>query len=245
MSLLCRYILGLCIAASSALVPATAWAQWQFSEHKDAMTDEVTKAAIGRSAAGHVLQVYRVKGGAVWATLSIPESVFHQFAHDGPVTTRIDSNPPQEFGDRSRALAGLGLPSMWSWKPKFVSFLVWHGKDSNGRARFISELLNGDRLLVRYRRAADAPFDVEFKLDGAQAALMQALDIPATPSPDDIASAAAARQSALALDAALDRCRPLDRLASACLAEVRKCLGVADHTARAGCYAAVHERFAK
>jgi hypothetical protein len=218
-----------------------AGAAWQYSETKDAMSDEVTKAATVRSAAGHALQVYRVKDGSVWAILSIPDSVPHQFASDAPITVRIDSNKAIDFKD-TKELERLGIPRGWAWKPKFVSFKVWHGQDSQGRAAFVSQLMEGDRLLVRYRIFASSLNDVEFPLAGARESLMQALGIPAVPSPEDAASAFAVREAARATAAAIEGCPKGTRAAVQCLDAVRKCLGAStDPAARAECYRAAHE----
>lgn len=227
------------IAAVLYFASLAAQAQWTVRQDKDAMTDEASAAAVVRSQAGHVLQLYRVKDSSVWATFIVSETSSNLIAHDAPIMLRIDSQPHQAFQETPASLRKVGTPSAWQWKPKFVNFKVWHGDDSQGRARVIADLLSGQQLLVRYRISTGGYDDIRFTLAGAKEAIPAALQIPVEPSAENLAAAELSKSRSRQLDAALNDCSALDpRAAALCIGGVRACMAASNDLAERGaCYA--------
>ena len=47
------------------------------------------------------------------------------------------------------AAHGLGIQA-YEWKPKWVNFLIWHGKEDEGIANDFVQLMEGQKVVFRY-----------------------------------------------------------------------------------------------
>lgn len=142
----------------------SAFGQWSVVSSVDAMTDEKKLSATTKNEAGYRMQIYRIKNnGPVWINFEIPTNTTDMFASK-PLMYRIDKNKPYTV-DLTNSLAKFGIVNS-EWNPKWVNFLVWHGKESSGSSPILSELMQGKKLVFRYGVATGGFKDVEFDLVG-------------------------------------------------------------------------------
>lgn len=151
---------------------------WAVVEKIDAMTDQKEQTAAVVNAAGHKFSVYRIRDGeAVWANFRLSSESTDQVAPDKPLTVRIDKNKPQEIDVARGAVGGLRFSE---WEPKWINFLIWHGKEASGVSDTIIQLIEGTAMIIRYHLPTGGYKDTEFTLTGAHAAITKTLGISGT-----------------------------------------------------------------
>lgn len=173
------------IAALAILFACPAFGEWRFSSTKDAMTDETVKVAVS-SSDQLVAAIFRSKDGKAWMSLRIPDASSDMFEPSTSISLRVDDNPHQEY-KRLPPLRIPGIPDAvtFNWRPKAVSFLIWHGNDSQGRAKILEQMMAGKSLLVRYISTGGNVRDVRLDLANAAGAITQSLEIPLVQSAQD------------------------------------------------------------
>jgi len=161
-------------------IPATSWADWRVVERIDAMTDEVRKSAIVDNDHGHSFSVYRLSaGGPVWGNFSLSERKFDQVDWEKPPMYRVDRHEPVNL-KRMKDMHEMGLGiQAYEWEPKWVNFLIWHGKEEEGIAENLVELMEGEKVVFRYYLSTGGYKDTAFPLSGAAAAISTAVGIDA------------------------------------------------------------------
>jgi len=161
-------------------------AGWEVKETVDAMTDETKKTASETNEQGHSFSIYRIeKGGAVWGNISISKKVFDQLDPNKPPMYRVDKNDPVDLTKMKKMQdMGLGIQS-YSWEPKWVNFLMWHGKLDEGIAPQLESIMNGKKIVVRYFLITGGYKETTFSLDNAMKAITKALDIDYKPPNND------------------------------------------------------------
>ena len=159
------------------LVATAASASWKVDAKRDSMTDQTQKSAVVVNSLGHSLSIYRHPNGAAWANFSLSSSSLDQLSPQTPPIYRIDKNPPNDLSNEKRLQEmGLGLQA-FAWEPKWVNFLVWHGKESEGRSETLNQLMQGKTVVVRYYLFTGGSKDTTFTLEGAGPAIANALGI--------------------------------------------------------------------
>jgi hypothetical protein len=183
-----RVLIGLFLL----LTIATAHATWNVDTTTDSMTDEVKQAAKVTNDDGHSLSIYRHTSGAVWANFSLSNRSLDQLSPQKPPAFRVDKNEPQDIANEKRLQEmGVGIQA-FAWEPKWVNFLIWHGKESEGRSKTLDQLMQGTSVVFRYYLFTGGYKETTFSLDGGGKAIASALDIST-----DVDKAAAERAEEL------------------------------------------------
>jgi hypothetical protein len=152
-------------------------AQWQVKEEKDSMTDAVRRTASVFNSEGHSLTVYRLPNDSVWMNFSLAERTTDQIASDKAPLFRVDKNSPHDLESEKRAQEMKLKMDFYSWKPKFINFVIWHGKETDGRSTTLNELMTGATVLFRYYLPTGGYKETSFSLTQAGSAIATALGI--------------------------------------------------------------------
>lgn len=195
-------------------------AEWRIIEKKDSMTDELTSSANVVNPEGHSISVFRVPGGAAWMSFSLSRQSSDQISAQKAPIYRIDKNPPTDL-ERDKRAQAMGLKmDFYKWTPKAVSFLIWHGKESDGRAVVIKQLMNGSTLVFRYYVSNGEFKEATFDIAGAGPAIARALGIS-----QEVDSVAEARIEAYKSEfiAAMQTCTSNLRTFPACNSKITSC----------------------
>lgn len=153
-------------------------ADWKVDSHVDAMTDETKKKAIVENERGHSFYIYRLsEGGPVWGNFSLSKKMFEQVDWKKPPIYRIDKNEPVNLAKMKETQEmGLGIQA-YEWEPKWVNFLIWHGKTDEGIANNLVQLMEGNKVVFRYYLSTGGYKDTSFSLEGADSAISEAIGI--------------------------------------------------------------------
>jgi len=199
---------------------ATAHASWNVETKTDSMTDEIKKTAKIVNAEGHSLSVYRLPSGAVWANFSLSNQSLDQLSPQKPPAFRVDKNEPHDIADEKRLQEmGVGVQA-FAWEPKWVNFLIWHGKESEGRSKTLDQLMQGKSVVFRYHLFTGGYKETTFSLDGAGPAIASALGISVEA---DKATAERADEFKRAYLAASKTCQKDMSTFRACFEKVNSC----------------------
>ncbi len=157
-------------------VHSLALSEWTVDANVDAMTDEEKKTAIVKNELGHTFSIYRVsKGGPVWGNFALSEKMFDQVDWKKPPMYRIDKNKPNDLASM-KMLHDLGVQA-YSWEPKWINFLMWHGKEDEGLSENLVNLMEGEKVVFRYHLSTGGYKDTTFSLEGAASAIAEAIGI--------------------------------------------------------------------
>lgn len=185
-----RVLLFLLLAAAT-----NAWSQstWQVVTETDSMTDKVRKSATVVNAVGHKLSVYRGPNNAAWVLFALSDSSLDIMSGQRAPMYRIDKREPDDL-ESSRQLSARNLGvRIYAWEPKWVNFVIWHGKEDEGRSAKLKALMSGQSVVFRYTLATGGSKETTFSLDGAGPAIAEALGISLTTDPENDASQQAIR----------------------------------------------------
>lgn len=173
---------------------------WEVKTKTDSMTDEVRRSAVTRNAQGFELSFYRISpDGAVWANFSLPDN-FDVLGTQSPMY-RIDQLKPVDLNvGRNSKIAG--LPEMVRREPKWINFLVWHGKGQllTGTLR---DFMDGKSVTFRYYLATGGSKETTFDLRGGKEAIAQAVGVEANPDPAAVDQEKARKA---AMNEAMEKC---------------------------------------
>lgn len=164
-----KWIFG---ALGLVLVSTQALAQWRYEKNVDAMTDKARPAASAAAATGEKFEVWRAEDGRVWFTIEARRP--HVPVDDPGPMLRIDRNAAHTYDNTKVPGIGPLLRAEGRW----ISFVIWHGNDEEGRSDVIRELMQGKSLAVRYRIFPAGYFDTTVPLGNAGPAIARALGIP-------------------------------------------------------------------
>lgn len=158
-----------------ALLPFFASAGWQAHSKIDEFTDEVSNYATYDDAE-HQLQVSR-EGESVWMFIS--QKGVHTFEPNGLIEMRVDKHTTRETDPAGlEKLGKLTGKELYQWEPSTVGFLVWHGKEQqNDDCGFISELLDGKQLRIRYQINSLEKRSFNVSLTGSKNAIINGLNL--------------------------------------------------------------------
>lgn len=212
-----KFFLGvLCVGVQSAAV-----ADWSVTGRVDSMTDEIKKSAMVRNELGHTFSIYRItEGGPVWGNFALSDRVFDQVDWRKPPVYRVDKNKPNDLSRMRRMQEmGLGLHA-YEWEPKWVNFLVWHGKRDDGLANDLLQLMEGNSVVFRYYLSTGGYKETSFSLNGAGPAIAEAIGISAN---IDHSAQQRTEEFKNALLAEVDQCRKDMNSFRECFARVNNC----------------------
>ena len=90
---------------------------------------------------------------------------------------RVDRNEPVNLERMKKThKMGLGIQA-YEWEPKWVNFLMWHGKEDEGIANDLVQIIQGDTIVFRYYLTTGGSKDTSFTLNGAASAISEAIGI--------------------------------------------------------------------
>lgn len=201
-------------------------ASWKVDESVDPMTDEVRKTAIVENDLGHTFSVYRIsEGGPVWGNFALSDGMFDQVDWEKPPIYRVDKNEPTNLA-RMKKLQEMGLGiHAYEWEPKWVNFLIWHGKENEGMANGLVQIMEGEKVVFRYYLSTGGYKDTTFPLKGASSAISDAIGISS-----EIDSAVQKRNEEFtqAFLTESKRCQEDMSSFKSCFAEINECKGQAN-----------------
>ena len=159
-------------------------ADWRVGQKVDPITDEVRTIAFVENEQGHTFSVYRIPGAAaVWGNFALSDKKMEQLDDKKPPVFRIDKHKPHDLNDAKRTqeiLTRLNSDTgTYEWTPKWVNFLIWHGKPEEGLTDKLIELMEGQKLIVRYYLFTGGYKDTAFTLKGSAPAIADAAGIDA------------------------------------------------------------------
>lgn len=157
---------------------------WTVESNVDAMTDQEIRSAVVVNADGHQFKVYRQGVGHVWASFRVAEGSLDILGRT--VMLRVDKHEPLELTPTPTDMARV-VGELVVFEPKWVNFHVWHAEGSSPTGGFLRDVLDGQRLLVRYTLATGGTRDTAFSLDEARHVIAEALRIADTPPADEVA----------------------------------------------------------
>ncbi|MGC9422696.1 hypothetical protein [Vibrio sp.] len=165
------------IALTLMLIPLSALSNWNTFNEVDDFTDETTKF-LTYNDDNHAIQIQRnQKTGYVW--LYITKKNIDTFEPNSIIEMRVDNNTTRSIDPAflKRLSAGTGQV-LYHWEPKTIAFSIWHGKEEQGRAcGFVSELLAGNELRIRYRISSIEASTLRVNLEGINQALIDTLNL--------------------------------------------------------------------
>jgi len=191
------------------------------------MTDEARKSAYVTNEDGHTFSIYRISNdGEIWGNFSLSTSVFDQISPQKPPIYRVDRNEPIDLM-REKKLQEMGLRiQAFEWEPKWVNFLIWHGKEDEGMADALVQLMEGEKVVFRYYLGTGGYKDTAFTLKGAPSAISKAVGIS---EKVDHAKQERANEFKKELIAQNKKCRENTSTFKACFSRVNDCRQKSNH----------------
>lgn len=162
------------------LVMSAASAAWKVEAWTDSMTDEVKKAARVVNTEGHSLMISRHPDGSVWALFSLGGRMYGALSPETSPIYRIDKNEPENLAIAKATTEDKNLRLvLYAWDPKWVTFLIWHGKESEGlgEENALYKLMHGRKIVFRYYLFPTGSHETSFMLDGAEQAITTAIGL--------------------------------------------------------------------
>lgn len=152
---------------------AGAWS----TESAGEIADAVGQVARVSNARGHSLAVYRLASGAVWMRFALSNTARAALDRSFSPNFEIDQLGSEDVG-RSRRLhdQGVGIRA-FEQDDSSVSFLIWHGREVEGRSVKLKQLMSGKNLNFVFRQEGDQEEVANFSLAGASRSIAQALGI--------------------------------------------------------------------
>jgi hypothetical protein len=211
------YFIFLLLFSQSGAVAA----EWTIDQKfRDPVTSEIFKSATTTNADGVSIHIYRIKTGKVVGLYSLPESSLDRLPSSGRL---LIMRPGEKSSDeieidpnRSKV-----LESAWTDGLQ-IRETLWHGHDPSPTRGTLRDILDSDRLYLRFYTDTGSKIDSVVDLAGARSQISAALGIEATADP--VAVAEDEQRTELSL-AATKRCLT-QSTAPACLAAYVDC---ADH----------------
>jgi hypothetical protein len=150
-----------------------AHAEWTSVNKVDDFTDKQVRYA-AFSDVDHRIQLSH-EGKAVW--MFITRNKIGSFEPNGLIELRVDKNEVRVVDPvESKQLAELMGEPTFEWEPATVGFLLWHGSEEEG-CGYVSELLQGQELKVRYQTNSLERDTFHASLIGAKQAIIDGLGL--------------------------------------------------------------------
>lgn len=210
---------------SILLVASFLIAYWYFNKIVDDKIVTIQKAATIQNEFGFSFTIFRHPNeGNVWVRFSLPESSSEKLDKNNPPIIWIGGSPPRhmatskEFQESIDAIGGDF--DVYEWRPKQVAVVVWHGIIKEGFSQDIIDLLQGDKIKVRYFLNSGAVNETFFSLNGRAESIAQALDISQTI--DNVAQQKA-ENFRKAYSAALGKCKIGTKESDSCFSKLKSC----------------------
>lgn len=195
---------------------------WSISEITDAMTDVVTRIAETVNADGHQFKIWRASDGRVWAGFRLSETSAHVLGTTLPMY-RVDKLEAEQVKD----LGAIGPPGtqailgeMVNAAPRWVHWVVFHG-EGPANSGTLRNIMDGEKLVVRYFPAGGGYLETEFLLSGAALSVAEAIGIPQ--EADLVAAQQQIKREAL-LREETNRCLAKSTGRGKCLARIADCM---------------------
>jgi hypothetical protein len=204
------------------LVLNAAAQHWVVTETKDAMTDEVRRAAVVTNKDGFTFSVYRL-GADIWANFAIPNSDSAQLDAEKLIVYRVDDWVAKRLTDRVAERPKIEV------QPKWVNWRIGtHGSPDVWLT--LRQFPGGRRLVVRFYLFTGGWRDTEFTLTGAREALAYVAGLPAVIWDEQMVKEREKRELALqaAREGANDRCRKFPSVVGPEGEPLRQCLARMD-----------------
>lgn len=161
-----------------ALVAHTsAYAAWEVTTSAESITDKAKKIAIVKNQAGHSFSIYQIPPeNQVWGTFSLSDSAFDQIDSERPPMYWIDKKTPYNLST-SKILDEKYDLGLYQREPKWVNFIIWHGKVDEGVTGDIVDMVRGHEIFFKYYTVSGGDKYTSFTLKGSALAISEIIGI--------------------------------------------------------------------
>ena len=142
-------------------------AQWQVEEEVFDGDPTRRKVAVVNNDSGHSVRIYNDGSSAVRVVFALPDG-FDTLSRETCPTFRVDHGPPQVAED-DRDRCGI--------EPRRASFTMGRVADGRVRSNALFWIMNGTRLLFRYRLEHVGYRETAFSLRGSKQVLREAIGL--------------------------------------------------------------------
>lgn len=147
------------------LLPATAAAEWNVVSQRDAETQRETLVAQTRNAEGHTLAIYRDAGGAIRSRFGLNDSL-NGLAEKSCPTYQIDNRDPRNVSINDAACISHRL---------WAEYVLGYIQEKRVVSLLLHELMNGNKIVYRFKLLSGGYDETEFSLAGSKRALLAVL----------------------------------------------------------------------
>jgi|GEM_PF-6612547 len=168
---------GAVLAALALTISVANGQTWRVHRSVDTMSDRPKAMALVTSDDDHMVGIGRRGDRRVWFSLALPVKSFEQIDSRRAPIIRIDRHPANDM-ETARAVTARGLMNVYEWSPRIVHSVVWHGDRSEVESEALRQLRTGSTLRVRYYTAGGNIVEFTVPLEGADAAITQAIGPP-------------------------------------------------------------------
>lgn len=152
---------------------------WQLKEKKDVMTDNIQKIATIVNRQGYELKIYKPNDlEQIWANFYIPPNILDTIEPSKALVYRVDKNKAENLQwlvDYGKTMG----KETYIWEPKWINFLLMFRipKEGISKESPIAQIINGNKLIVRYHLSTGGYKDIEFSLKNSNHIIKQAINI--------------------------------------------------------------------
>lgn len=170
-----KTLLGIALALGMITASPSAFAEWQFEQFVDSMTDEQISIARVTSEDNHHIQIYSPSNSrSVWMTFSVDDASFDQIDPEKLIILRADSHDAFKL-DGHKLIEEISNDDMLEWDPQNVDVKVLADDAQRPvKSGFLFDLATGERLRVRFYLASGGYEETTFSLEGAGSTIRKA-----------------------------------------------------------------------
>ena len=165
------------VILTALMAHTSAYADWEVTTSSGSIVDKAKKVAIIKNQAGHSFLIYRIPPeDLVWGTLLLSDSTFDQIDSERPPIYWVDNKTPYNLSTSKKLDERYGL-SLYRREPKWVNFVIWHGKVDEGVSGDIVDMVRGHEIFFKYYTVSGGDKDTSFTLKGSAAAISELVGI--------------------------------------------------------------------
>ncbi|MCG7973885.1 MAG: hypothetical protein JAZ16_02345 [Candidatus Thiodiazotropha taylori] len=153
-------------------------ADWKVDKINNNTSKTADSIAIVNNGQGDSFSLYRISNkGEVWARFKLYGDFTDAADWNTPPMLRIDNNKPISLSrQKDLQVMGVGVDA-YKGQQGQVEFLIWHGKESEGLSDSLAQIMDGNKLIVRYFLSSGGHKESTFPLTDAETAISRALKI--------------------------------------------------------------------
>ncbi|MET0001343.1 MAG: hypothetical protein ABW125_18260 [Candidatus Thiodiazotropha lotti] len=217
-----RFFSFLPLLIVSSITPA----DWKVDKNSTGPSKTSDNTAMVKNGRGDSFSLYRIsRSGEVWAKFKPSEDFSDPVDWNTPPTLRIDNKKPINLSRQiDLQIMGVGVDA-YKWQQQQVEFLIWHGKENEGLSETLVQIMDGNKLVVRYYLSSGRNKESSFPLTDAQTTISRALKISRKTSPPTQQKTTTFKEFVLQ---EIKQCLQQTESSNACLKRIKDCRNKAD-----------------